>query len=44
MENKYGCHNYAPIPVVMSRGEGIHLWDTEGNKYLDFISAYSAVN
>src|SRR5690349_18382593 len=43
-ENKYGAHNYHPLPVVLERGEGVHLWDVEGNKYYDFLSAYSAVN
>jgi ornithine--oxo-acid transaminase len=41
---KYGAHNYHPIPVVLSRGEGIHVWDVEGKQYFDFLSAYSAVN
>ncbi len=44
LENKYGAHNYHPLPVVLSRGEGVHLWDVEGKKYYDFLSAYSAVN
>lgn len=44
LENRYGAHNYAPLPVVLSRGEGVHLWDVEGKKYYDFLSAYSAVN
>lgn len=44
LEDRYGAHNYHPIPVVLSRGEGIHLWDTEGKHYFDFLSAYSAVN
>ena len=44
LENKVGAHNYHPLPVVLSRGEGAHLWDVEGNQYLDFLSAYSAVN
>lgn len=44
LENKYGAHNYHPLPVVLSRGEGVYLWDTEGKKYYDFLSAYSAVN
>ncbi len=43
-ESKYGAHNYHPLPVVLSRGKGIYVWDVEGNKYLDFLSAYSAVN
>lgn len=44
LEDKYGAHNYHPLPVVLSRGEGIYLWDVEGKKYFDFLSAYSAVN
>ena len=44
LEDKYGAHNYHPLPVVLSRGEGIHVWDVEGKKYFDFLSAYSAVN
>lgn len=44
LEDKYGAHNYHPLPVVLSRGEGVFLWDPEGNKYYDFLSAYSAVN
>ena len=44
LENQYGAHNYHPLPVVLSRGEGIFLWDVEGKKYYDFLSAYSAVN
>lgn len=44
IENKYGAHNYHPLPVVLNRGKGVHLWDIEGNKYFDFLSAYSAVN
>jgi ornithine--oxo-acid transaminase len=43
-EAKYGAHNYHPIPVVLDRGEGIYVWDVEGKKYFDFLSAYSAVN
>ena len=43
-EKKYGAHNYAPIPVAICRGEGVHVWDVEGRKYLDFLSAYSALN
>ena len=43
-ENKYGAHNYHPLPVVLSRGEGCYLWDVDGKKYFDFLSAYSAVN
>lgn len=44
IEHKYGAHNYHPLPVVLSRGEGVHLWDVEGKHYYDFLSAYSAVN
>ena len=44
LENKYGAHNYHPLPVVLSKGEGIYVWDIEGKKYFDFLSAYSAVN
>jgi ornithine--oxo-acid transaminase len=44
MEDKYGAHNYHPLPVVLARGEGVHVWDTDGKKYFDFLSAYSAVN
>ena len=44
LENNYGAHNYHPLPVVIARGEGVHVWDPEGNKYYDFLSAYSAVN
>lgn len=44
MEDRYGAHNYHPLPVVLSRGEGVHVWDVEGKQYFDFLSAYSAVN
>ena len=44
LEEKYGAHNYHPLPVVLDRGEGIFLWDVDGKKYFDFLSAYSAVN
>lgn len=44
LENKHGAHNYHPLPVVLSKGEGVFLWDVEGKKYYDFLSAYSAVN
>ncbi len=44
LEEKYGAHNYHPLPVVLERGSGVHVWDTEGKKYFDFLSAYSAVN
>ena len=43
-ENKYGAHNYHPLPVVLNKGEGVYVWDVEGKKYYDFLSAYSAVN
>lgn len=44
LEDKYGCHNYAPLSVALCRGQGIFVWDVEGKKYFDFLSAYSAVN
>ena len=44
LEDKYGAHNYHPLPVVLAKGEGVHVWDVEGKKYYDFLSAYSAVN
>ena len=44
LEYNYGAHNYKPIPVVLSKGEGVYLWDVDGKKYFDFLSAYSAVN
>jgi len=44
LEDRYGAHNYHPIPVVLSKGEGVFVWDVEGKKYFDFLSAYSAVN
>jgi ornithine--oxo-acid transaminase len=44
LEDKYGAHNYHPLPVVLERGEGVFLWDVEGKKYYDFLAAYSAVN
>ena len=43
-EEKYGAHNYHPLPVVLDRGEGPFVWDVEGKRYYDFLSAYSAVN
>ncbi len=43
-ENLYGAHNYAPLPVVLVKGEGVYLWDSEGNRYIDMMSAYSAVS
>ena len=44
LEDKYGAHNYKPLPVVLARGEGAFVWDTDDKKYFDFLSAYSAVN
>lgn len=44
LENNYGAHNYHPLPVVLSKGEGVYVWDVEGKRYFDFLSAYSAVN
>ena len=44
LEDKYGAHNYHPLPVVLNRGEGVYVWDLEGKRYYDFLSAYSAVN
>ncbi len=44
LEEKYGAHNYHPLPVVLSKGEGVYVWDVEGKRYYDFLSAYSAVN
>jgi ornithine--oxo-acid transaminase len=44
LEDQYGAHNYHPLPVVLTRGKGVHLWDVEGKRYVDFLSAYSAVN
>ncbi|MFT6894777.1 MAG: ornithine--oxo-acid transaminase, partial [Algoriphagus sp.] len=44
LEDQYGAHNYHPLPVVLARGEGVFLWDVEGKRYFDFLSAYSAVN
>ena len=43
-ELKFGAHNYHPVPVVIERGEGVYVWDVDGKQYLDFLSAYSAVN
>lgn len=43
-EEKYGCHNYHPLPVALSEGEGVFVWDVTGKRYFDFLSAYSAVN
>lgn len=44
LENQYGAHNYSPLPVVLTKGKGVYMWDVEGKKYYDFLSAYSAVN
>ena len=44
LEENYGAHNYHPLPVVIAKGEGVYVWDVEDKKYLDFLSAYSAVN
>ncbi len=44
LEEKYGAHNYHPLPVVLERGEGVFVWDVEGKKYFDFLSSFSAVN
>ncbi len=44
LEEKYGAHNYHPLPVVLSKGKGVHVWDVDGKKYYDFLSGYSAVN
>lgn len=44
LENQHGAHNYHPLPVVLEKGEGVYVWDVEGKKYFDFLSAYSAVN
>jgi len=44
LEDKYGAHNYHPLPVVLSKGDGVYVWDVEGKRYYDFLSAYSAVN
>lgn len=43
-ENKYGAHNYHPLPVALCRAQGVYMWDMEGKRYYDFLSAYSAVN
>lgn len=44
LEDRYGAHNYHPLPVVLAKGEGVYVWDVEGKRYFDFLSAYSAVN
>ena len=43
-ENKYGAHNYHPLPVVLERGKGVYLWDVDGKRYFDFLSGYSALS
>lgn len=43
-EDRYGAHNYHPIPVALCRAQGVYMWDVEGKRYYDFLSAYSAVN
>ncbi|HEX5742710.1 MAG TPA: aminotransferase class III-fold pyridoxal phosphate-dependent enzyme, partial [Flavobacteriaceae bacterium] len=44
LEDQYGAHNYHPLPVVLTRGEGVYVWDVDGKRYYDFLSAYSAIN
>nr|MBA2761994.1 aminotransferase class III-fold pyridoxal phosphate-dependent enzyme [Segetibacter sp.] len=44
LEEKYSAHNYHPLPVILEKGEGVYLWDVDGKRYYDFLSAYSAVN
>ncbi len=44
LEEKYGAHNYHPLPVVLKKGKGVYVWDVDGKKYFDFLSGYSAVN
>ena len=44
LENEYGAHNYKPLDVVLTKGEGVWVWDVDGKKYLDCLAAYSAVN
>ena len=44
LEDRYGAHNYHPLPVVLAKGRGVYVWDVEGKRYFDFLSAYSAVN
>ncbi|NLD21529.1 MAG: aminotransferase class III-fold pyridoxal phosphate-dependent enzyme, partial [Bacteroidales bacterium] len=44
LEDKYGAHNYHPLPVVLAKGKGAYVWDVDGKRYFDFLSAYSAVN
>ncbi len=44
LENQFSAHNYHPLPVVLSRGQGVYVWDVDGKKYYDFLSGYSALN
>src|SRR4029078_7427387 len=44
LENEYSAHNYHPLPVVLEKGKGVHVWDVDGKRYFDFLSGYSAVN
>ena len=44
LEEEYGAHNYHPLPVVLTKGKGVFVWDIEGKKYFDFLSGYSAIN
>src|SRR5947208_9444656 len=44
LEEKFGAHNYHPLPVVLEKGEGVYVWDVDGKRYYDFLSGYSAVN
>ncbi len=44
LEEQYGAHNYHPVPVVLTRGEGVYVWDVDDKRYYDFLSAYSAIN
>ena len=44
LEHQYGAHNYHPLPIVIHKGKGVLVWDVEGKRYYDFLSAYSAVN
>src|SRR5574344_3114881 len=44
LENKYGAHNYHPLPVVLAKGKGAFVWDVDGKRYFDFLSSYSAIN
>src|SRR5450631_4378739 len=44
LEEKHGAHNYHPLPIVLNRGSGVHVWDVDGKRYFDFLSGYSALN